>query len=55
VDWLLIKDITTDSVQFFLNYLEKDKGCCIKTRNQRLAAINAFVHFVSTYNPEFLE
>lgn len=54
-DDLLIKDITTENVQAFLNHLEKDKGCCIKTRNQRLAAINAFAHFVSTYNPEFLE
>lgn len=54
-DALLIKDITTENVQAFLNHLEKDKGCCIKTRNQRLAAINAFAHFVSTYNPEFLE
>lgn len=54
-DDLLIKDITTENIQAFLNHLEKDKGCCIKTRNQRLAAINAFAHFVSTYNPEFLE
>jgi site-specific recombinase XerD len=54
-DGLLIRDITAESVLSFLNHLEKDKGCCVKTRNQRLAAINAFAYFVSAYSPEFLE
>jgi site-specific recombinase XerD len=55
VDELLVNDMNVDNVTGFLNCLEKEKGCCIKTRNQRLAAINAFAHYVSTCAPEYLE
>jgi len=54
-DELLVTDINADNITGFLNCLEKEKGCCIKTRNQRLAAINAFAHYVSNHAPEYME
>lgn len=39
----------------FLDWLESERNVSVSTRNQRLAAIKAFVHFVQYRNPEFLE
>lgn len=54
-DELLITDITVDWTTAFLNYIETEKGCSIKTRNHRLAAIKSFVHYVSSNAPEYME
>jgi site-specific recombinase XerD len=54
-DKLLITDITVDRTTEFLNYIEKEKACSIKTRNHRLSAIKAFVHYVSSNAPEYME
>lgn len=40
-----------DVVDGFLKHLEADRGCRISTRNQRLAAINAFVRFLQVEEP----
>lgn len=37
--------ISRDSVDNFLDWLEKDKGYCISSRNQRLAAIKSFLKY----------
>lgn len=55
IDELHINDINVDNINCFLNYLENGRKCCIKTRNQRLAAINAFAYYVSSRAPEYLE
>ena len=55
VDELLINDITPENIKNFLNYIEDERKCTVKTRNQRLAAINAFAYYVSTYGPEYAE
>jgi len=55
VDELLINDITPENIKHFLNYIEDDRKCTIKTRNQRLAAIHAFAYYVSVYSPDFIE
>ena len=39
IDKLMIKDITKEIVEDFLNYLEIKRKNCTATRNQRLAAI----------------
>jgi len=54
-DELLIVDITVDRTIAFLNYIEKEKACSIKTRNHRLSAIKAFVHYVSSNVIEYME
>ena len=38
----------------FLVDLEEARGCSISTRNQRLAAIHAFSHFVALHSPEHI-
>jgi integrase/recombinase XerD len=37
----------------FLNYLEKDRGICARSRNVRLAAIHSFFRFVAFTEPCF--
>lgn len=54
-DELLITDITVERTNAFLNHIETDKCCTIKTRNHRLAAIKSFVHYVSNNAPEYME
>jgi len=41
-------------IESFLGWLEKDRGCSRGTRNQRLAAIHAFVRYVHSKCPEYL-
>lgn len=38
----------------FLDWLEQERGCCVATRNQRLAAIRAFARYARTQYPEYL-
>lgn len=46
--------ITRESVSRLLDWLEKSRGCCISTRNQRLAAIHSFIRYVQLESPENL-
>ena len=39
--------LTSDTVLAFLDYLEAERGCTASTRNNRLAAIRAFVEYAS--------
>ena len=39
----------------FLNWLEAQRKVSVTTRNQRLAAMKAFAHYVQYRNPEYLE
>jgi len=55
IDKLLIVDITPENIKNFLNYIENDRKCIVKTRNQRLAAICAFAYYVSINRPEHME
>ena len=38
----------------YLGWLEKQRGCSISTRNQRLAAFKSFFHYVSAETPDYL-
>ena len=39
----------------FLNWLEKERGTSITTRNQRLVAIHSFFHYVQKKSPAQME
>jgi integrase/recombinase XerD len=39
----------------FLDHLESDRGNAVSTRNQRLAAIKTFFHFLASKVPELLQ
>ena len=46
--------ISRELVVEYLAWLEGNRGCSISTRNQRLAALCSFFHYVSTTAPETL-
>ena len=49
-----IERITDEIIIDFLNHIEKEKGNSISTRNQRLAAIKTFFHFIARKKPEMM-
>ena len=50
-----LRFFSRDLVSEFLEWLESKRGVSVSTRNQRLAAIKAFAHFVQYRNPEYIE
>jgi len=54
VDQLLIDHVTAEHVRLFLDNLEQKRACSVTTRNQRLAMIRAFAHFIGQHNPEYI-
>lgn len=55
VDRLRVEDIGPSRVLQFLAHLEEDRGCSVRTRNQRLAAIRSFARFVASREPAHLD
>jgi integrase/recombinase XerD len=55
VDRLSLSDLTSRLVLQFLTHLEEDRGCSVRTRNQRLAGIRAFARFVGSRDPAHVE
>lgn len=55
IDKILLIDITDVRVTGFLESLEKNRSCSIKTRNLRLAALCSLAKYVSINNPEHIE
>jgi len=43
-----------DTVVGFLDWLQKERGCCEATRNQRLAAISSFIKYAEYMKPGHL-
>ncbi len=55
VDILLVDDLSPRLIKEFLQYLEEDRGCSTRTRNQRLAAVHALAKYVAMQSPEHVE
>lgn len=53
-DGLKLEDLTAETVVAFLEHVELERGCSVRTRNQRLAAIKAFAGHVIFRRPEQL-
>ncbi|GAH58869.1 unnamed protein product, partial [marine sediment metagenome] len=49
---LSLKDFDARFISKFLIHIEKDRNVGVRSRNQRLAAIYSFFHFISLYVPE---
>jgi integrase/recombinase XerD len=49
-----LEDWDAPPILGFLDHLEKERDCCPRTRNARLAAIHCFMRYVSHQKPEFL-
>jgi len=45
-------DLSKELILHFLDWLETKRKCSISTRNQRLAVIHSFVHYVQIESPE---
>lgn len=54
VDRLTVDALSPDRLRSFLSYLESERQCTIRTRNQRLAAVHAFARFVADHAPEHI-
>lgn len=52
IDRLLVEEVSSSRVRLFLLHLEKDRGCSVATRNQRLSAIHALARFIALHSPE---
>lgn len=55
VDRLMVRDLASSLVLKFLAHVEDDRGCSVRTRNQRLAGIKAFARFVGSRDPAHVE
>ena len=55
VTGLDLMDLDPPGILAFLRYLEQERNNGMSTRNVRLSAIHAFLHFVAYRNPEHLE
>lgn len=51
IEKLCICDISCLMVTGFLEWLEKERGCAVSTRNQRLAALCSFLRYAQVYSP----
>jgi len=54
VDRLALADLSAPVLREFLQHLERERHCGVRTRNQRLAAVHAFAYFVGERAPEWL-
>jgi site-specific recombinase XerD len=54
VDRLEVFALTGDVLRGFLDHLERERKCSIRTRNQRLAAVHAMARFIAERSPEHI-
>lgn len=52
LEQLTLDALNTERVTEFLEHLQAERGCSISTRNQRMAAIHAFVRYLQVECPE---
>lgn len=53
-DKIGLREVTAELVLEYLDWLERARHCRISTRNQRLAALKSFYHYVASMQPEHL-
>jgi integrase/recombinase XerD len=54
VDRLDVFDLSSEVLRSFLDHLEQNRRCSIRTRNQRLAAVHAMARFIAERSPEHI-
>ena len=54
IEKLRLEQIDADLVESFLNYIEKERHCTVRTLNHRLAALHAFFRYVQVEDPAHL-
>jgi site-specific recombinase XerD len=53
-DSMNVEDLDQQRVLDFLDYVEEERDCCVRTRNARLAAIRSLFGFIARCEPELL-
>lgn len=51
---LTVEDLGFDDVLAFLKHIEQQRGNCVRTRNQRRAALNTFFTYLALREPQML-
>lgn len=54
IDRLNVVDLSREVLSQFLDHLEQKRGCSVRTRNQRLAALRAVARFIAERSPEHI-
>ena len=54
IDRIAVEDLSPAVLRQFLGYLEEERRCSVRTRNQRLSALHSLARFVATQAPEHL-
>lgn len=54
VDELTIEQLDDKVIVAFLDYIEKERNCCVRTRNARLAAVSTFFKYAGRQEPALL-
>jgi len=49
-----VSDLTTERITDFLNWLERERGNSISTRNQRLAAVHSLFQYIQIQSPDYM-
>lgn len=49
-----IADLSAERITEFLNWLERERGNSISTRNQRLAALHSLFRYIQIQSPEYM-
>jgi integrase/recombinase XerD len=47
---LALDQLGAEAITGFLQYLERERGNCVRTRNARLAAIRSFLHYAAAFD-----
>jgi len=55
IERLTVHDVSANRVREFLEHIERERGCSVVTRNQRLSTIHSLAHFVGMRSPEHLD
>jgi site-specific recombinase XerD len=55
IERLAVHDVSAERVRAFLDHIERERGCSVVTRNQRLSTIHSLARFVGMRSPEHLD
>lgn len=55
IERLAVHDVSQDRVRAFLDHIERERGCGVVTRNQRLSTIHSLARFIGMRSPEHLD
>ena len=54
IDRLEVIDLSREAIRDFLDHLEQNRSCSVRTRNQRLAALHSMARFIAERGPEHI-